>query len=57
MQWCQCLEVDYGMDPWIWQSLDGLSFRLRKIYDVHKDGVCLKKNQGNVAHRHGEIHS
>ena len=28
MQWCQCLEDDYGMDPWIWQSLDGLSLRL-----------------------------
>ena len=24
MQWCQCLEADYGMDPRIWQSLDGL---------------------------------
>jgi hypothetical protein len=22
MQWCQRLEADYGMDPWIWQSLD-----------------------------------
>jgi retron-type reverse transcriptase len=22
------LEADYGMDPWIWQSLDGPSFRL-----------------------------
>ena len=21
MQWCQRLEADYGMDPWIWQSL------------------------------------
>jgi hypothetical protein len=21
MQWCQHLEADYGMDPWIWQSL------------------------------------
>jgi hypothetical protein len=28
MQWCQCLEADYGMDPWIWQSLDGPSFCL-----------------------------
>jgi hypothetical protein len=26
MQWCQRLEADYGMDPWIWQSLDGPSF-------------------------------
>jgi hypothetical protein len=28
MQWCQCLEADYWMDPWIWQSLYGPSFRL-----------------------------
>jgi hypothetical protein len=28
MQWCQCLEADYGMDPRVWQSLDGPSFLL-----------------------------
>jgi hypothetical protein len=28
MQWCQRLEADYGVDPWIWQSLDGPSFHL-----------------------------
>jgi hypothetical protein len=28
MQWCQRLEADYGMDPQIWQFLDGPSFRL-----------------------------
>jgi hypothetical protein len=28
MQWCQRLEADYGMDPRVCQSLDGLSFRL-----------------------------
>jgi hypothetical protein len=28
MQWCQRLEADYGMNPGIWQSLDGPSFRL-----------------------------
>jgi hypothetical protein len=28
MQWCQRLEGDYGMDPWVRQSLDGPSFRL-----------------------------
>jgi hypothetical protein len=28
MQWCQRLEADYGVDPWIRQSLDGPSFRL-----------------------------
>jgi hypothetical protein len=26
MQWCQRLEADYGVDPWIWQSLDKTSF-------------------------------
>jgi hypothetical protein len=30
MKWYQRLEADYGMDPWIWQSLDGPSFRLEK---------------------------
>ena len=28
MQWCQRLEADYGMDPQVWQSLDGPSFHL-----------------------------
>ena len=28
MQWCQCLDADYGVDPWIWQSLHGQSFHL-----------------------------
>jgi hypothetical protein len=23
MQWCQRLDADYGVDPWIWQSLHG----------------------------------
>jgi hypothetical protein len=34
MQWCQRLEADYGMDPWICQSLDGPSFR-------HSSKFCL----------------
>jgi hypothetical protein len=34
MQWCQHLEADYGMDPQIWQSLDGPSFR-------HNSKLCL----------------
>jgi hypothetical protein len=34
MQWCQRLETDYGMDPWIWKSLDGPSFR-------HSSKFCL----------------
>jgi hypothetical protein len=28
MQWSQRLEADYRMDPRVWQSLDGPSFRL-----------------------------
>ena len=34
MQWCQRLEADYGMDPQIWQSLDGPSFH-------HSSKLCL----------------
>jgi hypothetical protein len=34
MQWCQLLEADYGMDPWVRQSLDGPSFR-------HSSKLCL----------------
>jgi hypothetical protein len=34
MQWCQRLEADHGMDLWIWQSLDGPSFR-------HTSKFCL----------------
>jgi hypothetical protein len=26
MQWCQRLDADYGVDPWLWQSLHGPSF-------------------------------
>jgi hypothetical protein len=33
MQWCQRLEADYGMDPRIWQSLDGPSFHLSSKSD------------------------
>jgi hypothetical protein len=33
MEWCQRLEADYGMDPWVWQSLDGPFFHLSsKLY-------------------------
>jgi hypothetical protein len=28
------LEADYGIDPWVWQSLDGPSFR-------HSSKLCL----------------
>jgi hypothetical protein len=36
MQWCQHLVPDYGMNPWVWQSLDGPSFHL--IKNFHRDG-------------------
>jgi hypothetical protein len=41
MQWCQRLEADYGMDPWIWQSLDGPSFRLSSKLSVLLNDVAL----------------
>jgi hypothetical protein len=28
MQWCQRLDADYGVDPWIWQSLHGPESKL-----------------------------
>ena len=28
MQWCQRLDADYGVDPWIRQSLHGPPFNL-----------------------------
>jgi hypothetical protein len=35
MQWCQRLEADYGVDPWIWQSLDGwISFMQQNLEDI-----------------------
>jgi hypothetical protein len=34
MQWCQRLEADYGVDPWIWQSLDGPFF-------CHSSKLCF----------------
>jgi hypothetical protein len=35
MQWCLRLEADYGMDPGMWQSLDGPSFRTRDLLKTH----------------------
>jgi hypothetical protein len=34
MQWCQRLEADYGVDPWIWQSLDGKDIYLKYFFSV-----------------------
>ena len=36
MQWCQRLEADYGMDPRIWQSLDG------EYYSAIKNNEFMK---------------
>jgi hypothetical protein len=44
MQWCQRLEADYGVDPWIWQSLDGPSFRLSS----NKRGPGLPTTSSNT---------
>jgi hypothetical protein len=43
MQWCQRLEADYGMNPRIWQSLDGPSFHLSsKLPDlVRQAQLCF----------------
>jgi hypothetical protein len=46
MQWCHRLEANYGMDPWIWQSLDGQHYELTSTPElltlaayVSKDGL------------------
>jgi hypothetical protein len=45
MQWCQRLEADYGVDPWIWQSLDGPSFCLSsKLCLCNSFHGCLVPN-------------
>jgi len=43
MQWCQHLEADYGMDPQIWQSLDGPAFRLSStlIFSSFKEQAAV----------------
>ena len=46
MQWCQGLEADYGMDPRIWQSLDGPSFchSSKLCCSLHVLGLVDKQN-------------
>jgi hypothetical protein len=52
MQWCQRLEADYGMDPRIWQSLDGPSFQcsnctnFRQNVNLWTPIFLLKKKKG-----------
>jgi hypothetical protein len=51
MQWCQRLEADDGMDPWVCQSLDGPSFRLSsKLCLCNSFHGCFVPNSkmGNV---------
>jgi hypothetical protein len=43
MQWCQRLDADYGVDPWIWQSLHGPSFHLS--VHAYLDEVCPSRSQ------------
>ena len=53
MQWCQRLEADYGMDPRIWQSLDGpplrLSSKLRLCNSLHGHSAANSK-KGQIVH-------
>jgi hypothetical protein len=43
------LEADYGMDPWIWQSLDGPSFCLSsKLCLCNSFHGCFVPNSKNV---------
>jgi hypothetical protein len=37
MQWCQRLDADYGVDPWIWQSLDMVHVEIFKTGLVESD--------------------
>jgi hypothetical protein len=48
MQWCHRLEANYGMDPWIWQSLDGPSFcsETESYYVAHTELVLVMCSPG-----------
>jgi hypothetical protein len=49
MQWCQHLEADYWMDPWIWQSLDDPSFRLSsKLCLCNSVQGCIFKTKATL---------
>jgi hypothetical protein len=53
MQWCQRLDADYGVDPWLWQSLHGPSFylssKLRLCNSFHGCFVP-KSKEGHSVH-------
>jgi hypothetical protein len=42
MQWCLRLETDYGMDPRVWHSLDGPSFRLNSKLCLYNSFLELR---------------
>ena len=52
MQWFHRLKANYGMDPWIWQSLDGPSFRLSSelclCNSFHGHFVPHSKKEGSI---------
>jgi hypothetical protein len=53
MQWCQRLDADYGVDPWIWQSLHGPSFHLSsKLCLCNSFHGCFvpKSKEGHSVH-------
>jgi hypothetical protein len=51
MQWCQRLDADYGVDPWIWQSLHGheISSKLCLCNSFHGCFVSNSK-EGHSVH-------
>jgi hypothetical protein len=53
MQWCQRLDADYGVDPWIWQSLHDPSFHLSsKLWLCNSFHGCFvpKSKEGHSVH-------
>jgi hypothetical protein len=42
MQWCQRLDADYGVDPWIWQSLHKCDFLTICCYLYIHIYVCVR---------------
>jgi hypothetical protein len=53
MQWCQRLDADCGVDPWLWQSLHGPSFHLSsKLRLCNSFHGCFvpKSKEGHSVH-------